>query len=323
MTSSFTTGMAHMQNAIEEGKRRAEAAKSGGSGSSLSYINWKPGDKKILRFLTDDVIIEDFAEFIVDKTGNTKNFMIPPSDPTILERFRSASPGIGWRKNPKTQVLEDPKLRKVGVGLAVLRDERPNSETGQLEVTDYLYDQDIEGTKYLSRTFGIVQQSVSNFWHTLAVSCYNRFGTICDRDYIIERQGEGLNTKYSIIPMSAGPPNDPDLATKAAVEEFYFYGNTFDKDDPDRFLKCPQTLLQWAEYFSSEDRFKHWLVPDAGTPAPAQATYSPQATAVSQASTTPAWTQQADEAQASPMPSSATNFSSFKDTLLSKTKPQD
>jgi hypothetical protein len=183
----------------------------------------------------------------------------------------------------------------------------------------------VDGNQVVSRHFGIVQQSVSNFWHTLAVSCYKRFNTICDRDYLIERsEGTGLDTKYSIIPLSATLPNDPNLATIEAVHTFYDYGYQWDDNDPDRFLKCPQTLTQWAQYFSSEDRFKHWLVPDN---APAAPSYSPPST-LGVSGTNPLLAE-ADEAQAGPPPATpiaqpvtGTSFSSFKDSILSQAKSQ-
>lgn len=326
--TSFSTGMQHMQAAIDEGKKRAEQARQGGGGGKqLHYFNWKPGDVKVLRFLTDDVITEDFAEFIVDKTGNTKSFLIPASDPHILDRYRSPSPGIGWRKEFKSGRLVEPKTRKIGVGIAVLRDEQPG-ESGKLELRDYVYDQEIEGVNYLSRYFGLVQQSVSNFWHTLAVSCFKRYGTICDRDYQITRTGEGLDTKYDILPLDP----DPDLATTEAVRSFYFYGYQWEEADADRFVKCPQTLVQWAEYFSGEERFKFWLTPEGAASTPA-ASYTPPATVASgwagdksdpmgefAAPTTHNPPETANQPVSAVPPPTGTSFSSFKEGILHKAK---
>lgn len=319
--TAFNTGMAHMQNAIEEGKRRQAAATSGGSSKALNYINWKPGDKKIVRFLTDDVMTEEFLEFIVDKGGNTRNFMIPPGDKNILDRYRAPEGDprypLGWRKNPKTGAIEEPKARKIGIGLAVLREEK--EVDGKYVVEDYLYEEQVDGVSLLHRHYGIIQQSISNFWHTLAVSCFKRFGTICDRDYEITREGNGLDTKYSIIPL---PEPDPDLASIEAVHDFYFYGKgEWDDNDPERFLKCPQTLTQWAEYFGSEDRYKFWLTPDGSTPA--GPSYSPSSKP-STPQTNPL--QDGDEAQSGPAPTAApvtgTSFSSFKENIINKAKSQ-
>lgn len=338
-TPQFNTGISHMRDAITSAEKRAEAARSGG-GSRLNYFNWKSGDTKVLRFLTDELITAQFAEFIMTSTGTTQNFMIPPNDPHILGRYQSPHPGIGWKQNFKTKALEEVKTREVGVGIAVLRDQKPNPETGKLEVEDYLYEQEIEGVNYLTRHFGIVQQSVSNFWHTLVVSCFNQFGSICDRDYLITRSGQNFDTKYSIIPLNP----DPDLDSTEKVKQFYFYGSTFEKEDPQRFLKCPQTLNQWAEYYAGEDRFKYWLTPGEGADAPDKQKNSKPATSV------PTYTQvpiqqvpqtttptpavvDPDNPQSAPTPISdlgmgqqsnpapaSTNFSSFKDDLISQAK---
>ena len=190
---AFDTGIGYIQQAIQEGKERAEAIAAASGGKSLNYFQWKPGDKKIVRFLTDATITADFASFIVDKTGNTKSFLIDPADPHRLDRYRSPVPGIGWHKNFKTGVLEEPVYRKQSVGIAVLREERMG-EDGKLQIVDSLFDKEVEGVTYTSRYFGLVQQSVSNFWHTLAVSCFKRYSTICDRDYEITR-GEGRDRK--------------------------------------------------------------------------------------------------------------------------------
>jgi len=254
--------MEFIQEAIAEGKRRSEAIAAGASGKSPQYFNWKPGDKKILRFLADDAVTAEFYDFIVDKTGATKNFMVDPADPDRLKRFMSASPGLGWRRNPKTGVLEEPKARKMSVAMAVLRTEVPRD--GKLVLEDYLYDKELADNKTApARFFGIVQQSISNFWHTLAVSCFARYGTITDRDYEITREGEGFDTKYSIIPL----PEVPELTDPATIKAFYGYGAPWNPDDPQRFLKCPMTTLEWAEYFAGEERYRFWLTPEGGQPA--------------------------------------------------------
>ena len=310
---AFTTGFAAVNQALEESKRRSEAASSGGSFQKFTYISWKPGDKKILRFLTDDIITEDFAEFILTNTGQTMNFLVDPSDPGRLDRYRSPSPGIGWKRDFKSGQLEEPVLRKLSVGIAVLREEVPGPD-GKLVLQDVIVDREIKdkdgnviGT-YPSRVFGIVQQSVKNFWHTLAVSCFKRYGTICDRDYEITREGTGFDTAYSIIPL----PEDPDLTDPKVVHQFYGYNAPYSPDDPDRFLKCTQgqTLEDWAEYFSGEDRYKFWLTPKDGQPA-----HTPSGRDEFVAATT----HNPDEAQA--QQATGTSFSSLKDTLLKNAKP--
>lgn len=324
---AFNTGIVNLQKEIEKADQRAKAATSGASGSSLGYFNWKPGDKKILRFLTDAVITEDFYDFIVDKEGGTKTFLVDPTDPARIKRYMAPTPGIGWQKEWGTGNLREPQPRQLGVGVAVLRTERPD-DSGKLILEDYVYDKDIEGTNYHCRFFGIVQQSVSNFWHTLATTCFSRYGSITTVDYLIERQGEGRKTKYSIIPL----PEVAELSTPESVKQFYFYGAEWNKEDPNRYLKCPQTLDKWAEYFSSEERHNFWLTPDDGSaPAGGTATSATAATSslssmqstgldeFSPATTTnPVASPPADEAQASQP--SGTSFASLQETLLGDMK---
>ena len=313
--SSFNTGLGALQSAIAEAEKRAEAAKSGNFGGSLGYFTWKNGESRILRFLTDDIITADFYDFIVDKTGKTKNFMVDPADPDRLQRYMSPTPGIGWKKEFKSGALVEPTPRKLGVGVAVEREEVRGPD-GKLVLED-------KRTEDGGRYFGIVQQSVTNFWHTLATSVFKRYGTICDRDFEIERQGDGFNTKYSIVPTDV----DPDLNSVEAVHQFYFYGQPWDKNDPQANLKCPQTLQQWAEYFSGEERYKFWLTPDDETPAWLRTGVSLAGAAAPtggsgldefKASTTQNPDPTADEAQVSAP--AATSFGSLKDTLLNPNK---
>lgn len=327
MTTQFRSGIAALQQAIADGERRAEQARSAASGKSLNYFNWKPGDKKILRFIADDFITEYFYDFILDKTGATKNFMVDPSDPGRLSRYASPTPGIGWRRNPKTFQLEEIQPpgskgpgspREMSVAVAVLRHEIMRD--GKLVLEDLITDREENGTMVPARFFGIVQQSVSNFWHTLAVGCVGRFGTICDRDYEITRQGEGFNTQYSIIPL----PEVPELTDLEMVKKFYSYGEEWKLDDPQRFLKCPMTTAEWAAYFAGEERYQHWLTPDSPTAtaaAAARPSYTPSGRDEFARDTT-----LNDEAQAaaipaiSPSATSTQTFATLQEQLIEAAK---
>jgi len=307
--SSFQSGIEFIQEALAESKKRSEAISAGSGGKSPQYFNWKPGDKKILRFLADDAVTAEFYDFILDKTGATKNFMVDPADPGRLQRFMSPTPGIGWRRNPKSGVLEEPKVRKLSVAMAVLRTEVPRD--GKLVLEDFLYEKELADNQTApARFFGVVQQSISNFWHTLAVSCFARYGTLCDRDYEVSRVGGGLDTKYDIIPL----PEVPELSDPATVKSFYGYGAPWDANDPQRFLKCPMTILEWAQYFAGEERYRHWLTPDGGQP--------PAHTPSGNDEFHPATTLN-DEAQASapvsPAPSS-TSFATLQEQLIQAAK---
>lgn len=301
---SFNSGMDHLNAAIENGKRRAEGG--GGDiapGETLNYFSWKDGDKKIIRFLADDMITADFYDFILAKNGKTQNFMVDLDDPERLMRYMSATPGIGWRKPFNSNSLEEPKKAKRGVCVAVLRHE-VRGEDGKLKVEDYFFEREVDGQKVPSRWFGIVQQGINNFWKPVT-AIFRRYGSIAAVDLEITREGGGLDTDYSIIPIEHPELNNPQL-----VKEFYFYGQPWSKDDPDRFLKCPQTTQQWAEYFSGEDRHARYLTPDGGNGngQPAQSGLGEFAKG----------TTHNDEAQT--MRSSGTAFESLSDTLLKKAR---
>lgn len=301
---AFKSGIQALQDAIQDSEKRAEAAQSGG-GRSLGYISWKPGEKKILRFLTDDIVTEPMYDFIVDNTGQTKNFLVDPTDPKRLMRYMSPTPGIGWRKEFGTGKLIEPKPTVKGIGIAVVRKEVPGANGMQVE--DLLNDKEIDGKQYPFRTFGIVMQGINNFWHTLATSCFARYGTITNLDYEITRTGDGRDTKYSILPLR----EVAELSTVEAVQQFYFYGAPWDENDDLRFLKCPKTVHQWAQEFSSEDRHKHWLG-DPQTPA-TTATTTTNGDGLGEFAKA---TTSNDEAQAALPTTSGTSFASLQDTLL-------
>lgn len=308
MTSGFEsqTGMDAMLSAIEEGKRRAEGPKFA-PGSALNYFKWEPGEKKIIRFLADDMITADFYDFILTKDlQKTQNFMVDPADPERLSRYMSATPGVGWKRPYKSTTLEEPKAAKRGVCVAVLRHEVRDPATGKLKVEDFLYDREVEGGKTLpSRYFGIVQQSISNFWRPIA-AIHKRYGSIAVVDLEITREGnDRRDTTYPAIPIET-----PDLTDTQTVKDFYFYGQPWDENDPQRFLKCPQTTAQWAAYFSGEARHKRYLAADGTSPAGGAANGGLGEFAAA--------TTHNDEAQA--MRTSGTEFSSLADTLLKKAK---
>lgn len=292
-----------------------EAAKSAAPARAGGYLNnfisWSDGEQKILRFLDNDPISGQFYDWILTNDGKTKQFLIDPAKGDLVGKYASPTPGLGWRRDFISGNLEERKITKRGVGVAVLRDEVP-AGSGKTEIVDHFYDLEIGGKAYKARYFGIIIQGWNNFWNQIDGFAM-RYGSITDRDYLIERKGSGLDTRYHIIPM------DPieELRDIEAVQEFYGYGKPWPKRPEDnaseaekkaweeRFLFCPQTLQGWADDFSSEDRVKHWLTPTGGTPVPA----SEPKTASSSS-----WGASTDEAQVSV--SGDTDFASLKKRLL-------
>lgn len=235
-------------------KAAAEAAS--GFGPRLGFQSWKDKDRVILRFLTDDVIVGPFAEYIVtnktteDGKERTADFLIDPDGTNWVEYFG------GKQREYGTGALVDPKLRKLGVGVAVVREEKP-TEGGRVQIVDQLHTIDVDGKKYTARKFVIVKMSIGNFWDQLR-GMGRRAGTICDRDFEISRRGADKNTKYDMSPIDPRESAEP-LEDLEALHAFYGYGKKWDEQDPDRFLFCPQTLDEWAEGYSGKERAEFFL----------------------------------------------------------------
>lgn len=293
------SGLAALQNAIAQGKERSSSRGSKRQGGEwdnrLNYFSWKDGDVKVVRFLTDDVKTAEFAEFVLTNDGKSQNFLVDPANNLV------AKYGGKTRERPMdpSSPLIDPPLRKRTAAVAVLRAEK-STGNGRTEIVDHLYEKQIGDTSYQARWFGIIRQAHNNFWFQLA-ECAGRYGTLCDRDYVIKRSGGGLDTTYSILPC------DPveELRDLKVVQEFYGYGRKWNAEDPDRFLFCPQTIEEWVEYYSSEDRVRHFLGKED---APGAVSFSPAV------SSTPA-----DEAQAAPSPG-GTDFASLRERLIPHAK---
>lgn len=308
--SGFKTGFGAMREVFEANKSGASGGGNSPGGYLNNYLSWKAGDSKIVRFMDDDPITADFYEWVLSNDGKTKNFLIDPAKGDLVAKYASPTPGIGWRRDFISGNLEERKVSRKGIGVAVLRDEVPAKGKTGTEIVDHLYDLELSSGKYPARYFGVIIQGLNNFWDQLE-GFAARYGSITDRDYLIERRGAGLDTRYQIIPM------DPieELRDSEAVKKHYGYGKPWPRRPQDgapademreweeRFLYCPQTLQQWAEDFSSEDRVKHWLSPLDGSPAPAAA--PPKASP---------WGSPSDEAQVSP--SEDTDFASLKKRLL-------
>lgn len=302
---------------FEAAQKAGTAPKGGGGHSGLGYASWKDGDTLILRFLTDDPLTVDFYEFVnvtnpeaipEGKTAATQSFIVAPDlhsgDPNWKGEDWVLKYG-GKCKEYGSSELSTPIPRTRTVSIAVLREEVTRKVDGKtvVEYQDVLREIDIKGEKFPAREFVIVKQSYSNFWEQI-VGYYHEYGTICDRDYKITRHGSTTDTSYIAIPKR----EDPDFDLKA-LQAKYGYGtgadadgNPLTADSPDRFLYCPQTLQEWAEFYSNEERVKRFL---GGTPVAASGMdeFHPATTS----------NPVADEAQAAPP--STTDFGSLRARL--------
>jgi len=311
------TGFDHVDKAISDAKARANQGFSG----RLNYFTWKDGESIVLRFLTDEVLTVAFYEMVVDNQGKFKDFIVAPD----LYADEPGWTGEDWvlkyggkvHENGLSGPLIQPSPRIRSVGVAVLREEAPREVDGKtvMAYQDHLYEHNVSGDDFPARWFGIVKQSHQLFWNQMS-GYHHEYGTICDRDFKVQRVGEKLDTTYRIVPLR----EDPDFEIKG-LQEAYGYGRPSNKDDADRFLYCPQTLQEWAESHASEDRVKYWLCDPkdqaaaVATPAatPAANGYTPSGVDEFHKDTTQNPNPTADEAQAAPPP--ASDFSALRARL--------
>jgi hypothetical protein len=301
------TGFGAVNKSLEEAKAR----QAQGFAGKLNYFTLKDGEAKTVRFLTDEVLTTLFYEYCVNNQGKFTDFIYAPDLYDGQGEDWVLKYGGKMHENVMNGPLITPgeKQRKErSVGVVVLREEAPREVDGKTVIgyQDYLHEITVNGENFPARWFGILKQSHQLFWNQMS-GYHHEYGTICDRDYKIRRSGGGLDTSYQIIPRDPDP--DFDILK---LQEDYGYGRKVDpdkiKNDPERFLYCPQTLTEWAEYYAGEERAKYWL----GDPK--TATNEPSGLDEFHKDTTHNSQAQADEAQAAPPPSS-TDWSSLRARL--------
>lgn len=207
-----------MKKGIEEIKAAAERPAS--KGSSRNYFKWAAGEEKVIRFLTDgeDILLAEMHEFVPCADGSKRSFV-------CRKEFDADC--------PICEEVPDSRRRQIGFGIALWRETK--REKGQVVTVDHLND---DGKAYV----GIIQQSPRNFW-SFFWAAYDRYGTITDRDYSVNRQGSGVDTTYTAFPDNKADidtseyselmPDLEDYLQRMGSEEYYnrfYYGKVEDDD---------------------------------------------------------------------------------------------
>jgi len=300
----FERGLEAMSNAIN--------ASQSSFGPRLNYINWKDGDKKVIRFLTNDMIVGQFAEWV--QTNNEKipatDFLIDPDTENFVAKYGGLSKEYG------TGNLVPPKLTKRGVSIVVIRNEVPDGKGGT-KVVDVEEGVTVEGKVLVGRHFGVLKQSLGNFWQHFQGQA-RRNGTICDRDYEVIRRGKDKDTKYDIVGID--PKSDDPFLDLAKLQEHYGYGRKYNEADPERYLYCPQTLEEWAADHSSEDRARRLL---QGAQRPSITVTNGNGFMEFDRNTTsnPGFETRVADDEAQAVPSSGSQFTDFRDSFKDRILP--
>lgn len=287
--------MAIMRSGFDEAKKAVERSKQGFAppAGKLNYLSMKAGDIIYVRFIDDAIITAKFYEWIINNQGQANSeFIAAPDlyqyDPDWrgedwVKKYTSPTPGIGWCKKFKSDEIIEPKLKEKTVGMCVLR-EPVLGEDGiplkPLQFQDALETIDGDDGEHVALHFMLVRQALSNFWDQM-VGFHGLYGTICDRDYRIERKGGDQKTTYQAIPMKEDPDWNYDGSSLAKLQALYGYGVKLTKDEgvtsrpehpafaettyswDNRYLYAPTTVAEWCERRASEDYAKYWLDPNA------------------------------------------------------------
>jgi hypothetical protein len=258
-------GIAAAQKAVEQSQKRG----GGGGGNYLSNIYWKDdrdkdGEhyKKIVRFLTDDIITCKMYNFIkggedgkfsrdfiaVDSVKGITNDKGEPVFASLKdEADYFVSNGVLLTNFQKQLVPAEKVQAKRTVGLAVIREEVTEVVDGKarLVVRDKQFERKWTDDNGKEQTetgllYGVITQAHKNFWATL-IGYANRYGgTLIDRDYEVTVTGNGGDRLFTIVPLD----KDPELSTQEQIDKAY---------------SPPMTLTEWVEDRAKYDNIAEWV----------------------------------------------------------------
>ena len=182
---ALAKGMAAVKASIERSQQNSGGPKTY---DQTNWFYWTAGEAKALRFLTDsnDIFVVPVHENVPTHDGKKKTFVCRTAFDAKCELCarEKGTPGA-YR-------------RDVGYGVAVLREEvkEDGKTTGYRDVTSE-YTDTVDGKVVTKKKpyVGIVAQGMRNFWNQIAVIS-EKYGSLCDREIEILRQGAGTDTTY-------------------------------------------------------------------------------------------------------------------------------
>ena len=224
---------------IKKGADAIKESLSKGNGTKdyqeTTWINWKSGESKVIRFITDieDILVVSVHAMVDTYDGKKGSF--------VCRKVFDA---------PCELCQKEVYKKDSGYGIAVVRE--AVTEEGKLvgykDQTVEIEEETENGVvKRVKPVVGIVNQSMRNFWNNIAL-VNERFGSLNSFDIEIARQGAGKDTTYVPFPL---PPKEidnfeeryanfvPDLEAfleRIGSEEYYLsrlHGIEPDKDEKD------------------------------------------------------------------------------------------
>lgn len=236
----------------------AEASKGGGNFAKTHFFGLEDGKQAILRFITDaaDWIVVDQHQMVPTKgkpDGYEGNW--PEKMGSVCRKDEAFSFGECYICE---FVVDGKKVKRPSARTWALACEREEViEDGKIvglrdktrEVTKKVDDKDVTTVE---KSIVVVNMGYKNFFGVLQ-GFAGHYGTVLDRDYIIQRKGAGTDTVYTIIPLDPIETDqgrfdlrNPEFAkryetdldlgeevTSRASDEFYarFFDPRFSADD--------------------------------------------------------------------------------------------
>lgn len=201
------------------------ASKSGAAFSKTNYFSLGDGEEAIVRFLTDAdswVTVEQHQYVATkpapaDYTGNWPRVMGAVCRKTKLLDGSTLHADCYICEHIAKPDGSPQKPSSRTWALAVLREEVRN-ENGQVvgfrdqtrEVAE-LKDGKPTGSTKTEKAAVVLNMGYRNFFSALQ-GFAGRYGTVLDRDYYIQRQGNDTQTQYHIVPVDPIDVADPDNA---------------------------------------------------------------------------------------------------------------
>ena len=223
----MTTATLDQFDWTEGGEGAVEAGKgSGGQFSRIEYFGMDDGDTLFLRFITDSPQWLYVDQHMAVPTKN------PPADHKADAKWPTMMPAVcrywkGWKGHFKDCYVCDSKMKdKWGkemkpksrvwaiacvreevlgdgtedMGGAAMKGKRIGFKDATREIEEKDEKGEPTGKKTLERRLIVINMSSFQFFDGLQ-SIYTTYGTVCDRDYIVRKQGDGKDAKYPILPM--------------------------------------------------------------------------------------------------------------------------
>jgi hypothetical protein len=254
----YQTGFSAVKEAIEA------AASSGGDFGKAAHpidvlrpVSWKDKENFAVRILTENVLKIGFHEFVKCRDNKSRDFVCTDQLDGPLQRPCWICKNITRKVTDKSgnEKIVPVKPRTVVIAIVAVKDYDRPSKTNverpqELEILVDPNDPDGPTQKVECPTFGVVKQGVKGFWAAVN-GYYAKFETYVDRDYDITRDGDGLDTKYTIIADS----RDDELDTPEKLWDYYGIPPVEGEDDP-VFAR----LVQWMERRGTEEYYNRHLI---------------------------------------------------------------